>query len=99
MMPYLQHLKTHFEQWADPIQAGPMKAYMRHQFEFLGLKRPTQQALFKQFVAEQGLPDLADLETVVRSLWTWPEREYQYIALTFLDRHQKYLGPHSPILA
>jgi 3-methyladenine DNA glycosylase AlkD len=93
MTTYLQRLKDRFEQQADPTQAVPMKAYMRNQFEFLGIKGPAQKALFKQFVAEHGLPGLDQLETIVRSLWTWPEREYQYIALTCLDKRQKQLPP------
>ncbi len=70
-----------------------MKAYMRNQFEFLGIKGPAQKALLKQFVAEQGLPDLAELENMVRSLWTWPEREYHYVALSLLSKRQKQLTP------
>jgi 3-methyladenine DNA glycosylase AlkD len=99
MSPYLQHLKTQFESQADPAQAAPMKAYMRHQFEFLGIKGPVQKALLKQFFAEHGLPDVVELEPLVRSLWSWPEREYQYVALAFLDRRQKHLTPDAlPLL-
>lgn len=93
MTPYLQNLKTLFEQHANPAQAGPMAAYMRHQFEFLGIKGPVQKALLKQFFAEHGLPAIDQLEELVRSLWNWPEREYHYVALTFLDRRQKQLTP------
>lgn len=76
-----------------------MKQYMRNQFEFLGIKGPMQKALIKQFIAENGLPDLAQLDGIVRELWNWPEREYHYIALTFLDRHQKQLTPEDvPLL-
>ena len=70
-----------------------MKKYMRNQFEFLGIKRPFQQALFKQFLAEYGLPELFQVEEVVQELWRWPEREYQYAALMFLDKQQKRLTP------
>ncbi|MEA5449524.1 DNA alkylation repair protein [Leptolyngbya sp. CCNP1308] len=99
MTPYLHNLKTLFEQQASPEQAGPMKQYMRNQFEFLGIKGPMQKALVKQFIAEHGLPDLAQLDSIVRELWSWPEREYHYMALTFLDRHQKQLTPEDvPLL-
>lgn len=99
MTPYLHNLKTALEQQANPKQAGPMKQYMRNQFEFLGIKGPAQKALVKQFTAENGLPDLAQLESLVRELWSWPEREYHYVALTFLDRRQKQLTPSAmPLL-
>ena len=40
MHPYVASLKTLFEQNANPAQAGPMKKYMRDQFEYLGIKTP-----------------------------------------------------------
>lgn len=94
MTPYLHNLKALCERQARPDLAGPMKQYMRNRFEFLGIKSPAQKALIKQFVAENGLPDLAQIESMVRELWSWPEREYQYIALTLLGRRQKQLTPN-----
>ena len=93
MSLYLQTLKALYEQQADPGQATPMKQYMRNQFEFLGIKSPAQKALFKQFVTEHGLPERSQLESIVRTLWLWPEREYQYVALAFVDKFQKRLTP------
>ncbi|MGG6241570.1 DNA alkylation repair protein [Nodosilinea sp. AN01ver1] len=99
MFPYLQTLETFYAQQADPAQATPMKQYMRNQFEFLGIKSPVQKALFKQFVTEHGLPDLSQLESIVRELWLMPEREYQYVALAFLGKFQKRLTPdYLPLL-
>ncbi len=90
---YLQSLKAHYQSHRNSDNAVPMKKYMRNQFEFLGIKSPTARALFKQFVAANGLPDVEDLAPLVRELWAWPEREYQYVALTFLDKLQKKLTP------
>jgi hypothetical protein len=42
MHPYTHSLKSLFEQSADPAKAGPMKKYMRDQFEYLGIKSPQQ---------------------------------------------------------
>ena len=91
MESYLTALKQLFQQQANPEQAGPMKKYMRDQFEFLGIKSPQVKALFKQFLAEYGVPDLPHLEAIARELWTWPEREYQYVVLNLLDKSQKQL--------
>lgn len=99
MDAYLQTLKTLFEQQANAENAVPMKKYMRNQFEFLGIKSPKQKALVKQFVAENGLPELSQMDNLVRELWSWPEREYQYVALALLDKLQKRLTPDSvPLL-
>jgi len=90
---YLNAIQQLYQPQANPEQAIAMKQYMRNQFEFLGIKTPQAQALFKQLKAAQGLPELTDLETVVRALWEWPEREYQYLALTLLDKSQRQLTP------
>ncbi|ASC73005.1 hypothetical protein XM38_039670 [Halomicronema hongdechloris C2206] len=93
MDTYLRPLRTLFQQQANPENATAMKRYMRDQFAFLGIKSPQVNSLFKQFIAENGLPELSQLDSVVRALWTWPEREYQYVALSLLDKLQKHLTP------
>jgi 3-methyladenine DNA glycosylase AlkD len=50
MHPYVAALKTLFEQNADPVQAAPMKKYMRDQFEYLGIKSPLFKTLMKKFI-------------------------------------------------
>jgi len=72
-----------------------MKAYMRDQFEYLGIKTPQRRELLKKFIAENGLPNFAALETIVLELWALPEREYQYIALGFISRFRKELQLNS----
>jgi len=93
MHPYLLPLQTFLEQHADPAAAGPMSAYMRNQFEYLGIKTPQRAALLKQFYAEQGLPPLAELEPILRDLWSLPQREYQYVAVGMLGRFARQLPP------
>jgi 3-methyladenine DNA glycosylase AlkD len=84
MHPYVASIKTLLEQHADPAQAGPMKKYMRDQFEYLGIKTPQNTALQKEFFKEQGFPELSDLDTVLRELWSLPQREFQYVAVGLL---------------
>ena len=86
MHPYVTSLKTLFEQNADPTRAGPMKKYMRDQFEYLGIKTPQNAALQKQFFAGHGFPQISDLEIVLRDLWLLPQREFQYVAVGLLGR-------------
>lgn len=68
-----------------------MARYMRDQFPFLGIKTPTRSALLKGFIGEYGLPPLTELEAILRDLWALPEREYQYSALSLLERQMKKL--------
>ena len=77
---------------ADGVQAVPMRAYMLHQFAFLGIRAtPRRQAL-------HGLPKLSawtapDLVTLADKLWDLPEREFQYVAVDLLAKHHRQLGP------
>ncbi len=91
MHPYVASLKTLFERNADPVQAAPMKKYMRNQFEYLGLKGPQQGALTKEFIDRNGLPAITDLDTILRDLWLLPQREFQYAAVGLLSRFEKEL--------
>jgi len=91
MNPYAKKLKAHLAAHADPIKAAPMKAYMRDQFEYLGIKSPELAELMKEFITANGLPDLAALDPVVRELWALPQREYQYAALGLIGKLEKQL--------
>jgi len=91
MHPYIIPLKARFEQNADPVQAVPMKKYMRDQFEYLGIKTPKNVALQKEFYEESGFPPLSELGTILRDLWSPPQREFQYVALGLLGRFNKQI--------
>jgi 3-methyladenine DNA glycosylase AlkD len=91
MHPYVATIKTLLEQHADPGQAGPMKKYMRDQFEYLGIKSPQVRTLFRQTIRELGLPAVEDLDEIVRDLWDLPQREYQYLAIGLMERLEKKL--------
>ncbi|MGB8982066.1 MAG: DNA alkylation repair protein [Anaerolineales bacterium] len=95
MHPYVASLKTLFEQNVDPVQAAPMKKYMRDQFEYLGIKTPQNVALQKQFFEEHGFPALADLDAVLRDLWSLPQREFQYVAVGLLGRFSREIPAQS----
>lgn len=93
MHPYVVEMKKLFESNADPAAAGPMKAYMRDQFEFLGIKSKPNGELQRQFYAEHGLPAVEELDAVLRDLWALPQREFQYAAVGLLSKMQKTLPP------
>lgn len=95
MHPYVASLITLFEQNANPAQAGPMKKYMRDQFEYLGIKSPQLKLLFRQMLNENGLPDITEIEQVIRELWELPQREYQYLAISIMERLEKKLPAKS----
>jgi 3-methyladenine DNA glycosylase AlkD len=91
MHPYVTSLKSLFEQNANPAQAAPMKKYMRDQFEYLGIKTPQNTALQKEFYKTNGLPELSELDEILRDLWSLPQREFQYVAVGLLGRFNKQI--------
>jgi len=91
MHSYVKQLKALFEHNADPSQAPAMKKYMRGQFEYLGIKTPQSKALQKEFYAAHGLPEISELDMIVRDLWDLPQREYKYVAMSLMDKFDKKL--------
>lgn len=91
MHPYIVPLIELFQKNADPSQAAPMKKYMRDKFEYLGIKTPQSAALQKEFYAEHGLPEVSEIDSILRDLWALPQREFQYIGLGLLDKLEKKL--------
>jgi 3-methyladenine DNA glycosylase AlkD len=88
----MDRLTRAFEGAQDPGRAGPMAAYMRGQFPFLGIPGPTQKALTREVLAGLGRPAEADLAAVALACWACPEREYQYFACGWLRRHARACG-------
>ncbi|MFN8383144.1 MAG: DNA alkylation repair protein [Anaerolineales bacterium] len=86
MHPYVISLKSLFEQNADPAKAGPMKKYMRDQFEYLGIKSPQVTVLLRGHIKEHGLPPLDKVDTILRELWSLPQREFQYAAMNLMEK-------------
>lgn len=68
-----------------------MKAYMRGQFEYLGIKGPKLGELLREYYTEHGLPAPAELDPVARGLWALPQREFQYAACSLIGRLEKGL--------
>lgn len=76
----------------NPQLAEGMAAYMKNQFAFLGIPKPERTKLQKNFIKQakkQGRIEWQD----VYALWDLPEREYQYVALDYLEELRKYLQP------
>jgi len=89
MEDYTAELAAWFRSHAAPEKAAPMAAYMRDKFPFLGIKSPERKQLTKEFWANHGIPTGDELLEVVRRLWELPEREFQNVAMSFLDKHGK----------
>jgi 3-methyladenine DNA glycosylase AlkD len=80
MHPYIAGLTKLFKQHANAEKAAGAKAYMRNQFEYLGLTAPLRQSISKTYIKAK-LPEYKELEIIVKELWQLSEREYQYFAI------------------
>lgn len=76
---------------ADPTKAYWMRAYMRNQFDFLGISAPGLRAAVRPVLRNFHPADSAELLAATRPLWNQQEREYQYAAVELLVRHQRLL--------
>ena len=74
----------------NPEKADGMKAYMKHKFEYLGLQKPVRAELRKDFLKEQKAAKMIDWD-IVWTLWDQPEREFQYLALAYLDTLKEFM--------
>lgn len=77
---------------ADAERAAGMKAYMRGQFEYLGVSTPGHRAAVSPLIRDFE-PDNKELRAVIEALWKKREREYQYVATGLLARRHAVLGP------
>ncbi len=68
---------------ANPENAKPMKAYMRNQFDYFGLKSPEMREAQKPFLAAARQQKSIDW-SLVQKFWDAPQRELQYFAISYL---------------
>ena len=86
----LTDLLVELEAARDSKNAGPMEAYMRHQFFFLGIAAPERNALYKKYFPKAKKTKIIDWN-FVDTCWRKEPREYQYVAANYLKAMQSYL--------
>ncbi|MCG3089766.1 DNA alkylation repair protein [Sporosarcina cyprini] len=80
-----------FEAHRNEELAGPMEAYMKNHFPFLGIKSPLRKELMREQFAEYELPVPDQLFVEAWKLYNMPEREYQYAAIGLIEKMRKHL--------
>ena len=88
----LKPLVSLFNTHANPDKAGQMKAYMKGQFDYLGLPSPMRHMLAKNFFLAYGYPEPGQLEAVIKECYIMPFREYKYFALELLEKMRRKAG-------
>ena len=85
-----ENLSTDMLNNANPEKAAQMKAYMRDQFEYIGLPSPKRREIFKPYLKTVKGETKIDWK-FVDLCWKESYREYQYIAMDYLSQIHKLL--------
>jgi 3-methyladenine DNA glycosylase AlkD len=88
---YVSDLEERYLSKSNPLRALKMKAYMRNQFEYIGLSSPERVDLSRSFLSANALPPDNMISDVVELLWELPQREFQYFAIELMRKRIKYM--------
>ena len=91
MIDFINTLEIEFEKHKNAKIALEQKAYMRHQFQFYGLKATVRREIQKPFFIKEYLPQKSEIEHIIKTLWEKPEREYQHFAQELAFKYVKQL--------
>ncbi|MCL2114311.1 MAG: DNA alkylation repair protein [Streptococcaceae bacterium] len=86
----MQEIIEIFRAQCNQEVAEKQAAYLRHQFEFIGLKTPVRRQLQKVFLVNLCKNKVIDWSFVWK-MWQLPEREFQYLAADYLIKMKKHL--------
>ena len=99
VMLSVEILRGELESVADPTAAPAMAAYMKHRFDFFGVKAPRRRAATRMTMAAAGLASGDELIDFAGACWEEPEREFQYVAQDALAANVARLGSrHLPAI-
>ena len=77
-MDFINVLESEFKENANKQLAIKQEAYMRNRFTTFGIKTDDRRVIQKPFLVKTFLPEKNQLESVVKTLWSKPQREFQY---------------------
>ncbi|MEO1261799.1 MAG: DNA alkylation repair protein [Bacteroidota bacterium] len=86
---YLKNIKIIFQENGNPEVAEGQMKYMRHKFEYYGLKAPTWMGLLKTEFKEKGIYTGEELKEFVRLCMADEYREINYAGLQMLEKKMK----------
>lgn len=84
----IEKLKLKLEAVKDDGKSIQMSAYMRNLFPFLGVQKTPLRKVISEFVREDK--SVLDWE-IVKDLWDEEYREYQYVAMDYINVRKKLL--------
>ena len=88
---YILDLIKAFEDASDNEVSSGQSAYMKHKFDFFGIKSPERKALQRPFFLKSHLHEKKNLSVIINTLWERPERELQYCGQELAFKYLKNL--------
>ncbi|MUK90714.1 DNA alkylation repair protein [Ornithinibacillus sp. L9] len=91
-MSRIIQLKVMLEKYRNRENAIQMEKYMKNHFPFLGIKTPIRRKVSNIFFRESNILKEDFQPDFVMELWELDEREYQNIALDYIERSLQKIG-------
>lgn len=88
-MDFLSNLIEVFREHTNVQNKFPMQAYMKHKFEFLGIKSPDRKSLLKEIVILHKEEVIGNCRSIAMDLYELPQREFHYCAMEMIDKFLK----------
>jgi len=89
---FAREVRTALTPLKNAERAAGARAYMRGQFEYLGIGTPERRGAVAALTRAFKPATARELREAATVLWAMPEREYQYVAVDLLARYQKALS-------
>jgi len=86
-----EHLETDLREAANPDKAPQMIAYMKDQFDFLGLTSPERKAIEKPLLRVSRSCEIDEILDVADLCWEQEFREFQYVGSDLVRARAKQL--------
>lgn len=83
---------------ADPDKVQGMKAYMKDQFDFLGVASPQRKVISRYLWKEYKATVLMEWREIFDYLWNCKEREFQYTAMDLMQKIKTKVQPEDIVL-
>jgi 3-methyladenine DNA glycosylase AlkD len=83
---YIDLVTSLFMQQADPLRAEQQMAYMRGQFEYMGVGAAIWYPMAKKIFAEHGMFTGKKLDAFVKGCYDQPYREVLYVGIEMMQR-------------
>ena len=90
MSELLNQIDQAFAQHGNPEDAKQMKAYLKGQFEFYGIKQGPRRVILKEVFRNAQMPEYDSVSELIREMYTRDEREWHYSAIDLMLKYKKF---------